>query len=166
MARLRFLGSIGSLASNILLFGAIIAAWPGLPSRFYPSGGSSVDGPRLYFVQLSAWRPYVDNPDIGWPTDEAMCPGSAPHTAEARLLWSPLPEEYDPWRSSREPPLFACARLGNHGGVQAVTLLGATGDPAMDRELVEIIRRRWVFAEPQEPGRWQRVRLSGTRPPY
>ena len=165
MTRARFLGGLGSSISNALLFGAIVAAWPGLPSGYYPYEGKIPAHEGTYFPRLAAWRPYVDNPDRGWPKQAPTCPDAALHGAEPRLLWAPLPDDYYPWRSSSEAPLFACVRLAPDGMVLAVRLLGSGGGRGIDRELVETIRSRWVVAEPQEPGRSQRVRLSAAFPP-
>jgi hypothetical protein len=157
VAAKRILGSAASGAANLLLYGTIIALWP----RPEPAFAAAEPEP---FVSIDIWRPFIDNPGAGEapPEREAQCPAPRASGSAYALAAAPLPDGWEP-DQDRGRALYACVLVAGDGKVREARMLAGAGRSALERELVETIRRRWRFdlIAPKEPApSWQRVRLD------
>ena len=157
-AAARLFGS-GSAAIGTLLQLAVIAATLPRP-RECPNDMCVITD--SWPVEVDIWGPFIDNIDDGGTRNglERRCPGPRSPGTAFRLDHAPLPAAFQ--RFGREPPVFACVRVGADGSIGAVRMIAGTGEARLDRQLTETIRRQWRF-EPLgprvHPG-WQRIRLS------
>jgi hypothetical protein len=157
VAARRVAGSAASGAVNLLLYGTIIALWP----RPEPAFAAAEPEP---WVSVDIWRPFIDNPGtVARPSQrEAQCPAPRATGLPYALAAAPLPDDWNPY-GGQEGALYACVLVAGEGEVRDARMLTGAGRSALDRELVETIRRSWRFRlvarEAQTPS-WQRVRLD------
>jgi hypothetical protein len=90
------------------------------------------------------------------------CAGQQPTGEPFRIVHSLLPEGYDP-HAFPEADVIACVWLDSRGVAHKAQLVGGTGNPALDRQLLRNLYRQWRFApdygSEASPG-WQRIRLN------
>jgi hypothetical protein len=154
----RLLSSAASGAANLLLYGTILALWPRPEAAFAAAGAEP-------WVSVDIWRPFIDNPGPGEvPSErEEQCPAPRASGSAYALAAAPLPDDWDP-HEGRGRPLYACVLVAGDGKVREARMLAGPERAALERELVETIRRRWRFdrVEPDDERgpSWQRVRLD------
>src|SRR4051794_33674452 len=150
-------GSAASGVANLFLYGTIIALWP----RPGPAFAAADPEP---FVSIDIWRPFIDNPGAREaPSErEAQCPAPRAIGSAFALAAAPLPDGWDPHREGGRA-LYACVLVAGDGKVREARMLAGAGPAAIERELVDIIRRRWRFdrvVPEEQAASWQRVRLD------
>ncbi|HEX6376842.1 MAG TPA: hypothetical protein VFZ91_14115 [Allosphingosinicella sp.] len=157
----RLFGSAASGTANFLLYGTILALWPGLEEC---AQRLCIDAGERPAVTVHIWRPFIDNPGHGAaPVEpEPTCPVPEGKGDLHRLGAAPLPDGYDP-HADRQSPRYVCVLVGRRGEVLDARILRGTGRASLDRELVRTVRQSWRFGaaawEAKSPS-WQRVRLD------
>jgi hypothetical protein len=153
----RLWGSAASVATNLLLYGSILALWP------RPEPAWAAAGPEPW-VSVDIWRPFIDNPGGGSPPSEreALCPSPQARDLSYALAAAPLPDGWDPHREQGRA-IYACVLVAGEGTVRDARMPTGSGPVGLERELIGTIRRSWRFrlvAREAPAPSWQRVRLD------